>query len=208
MEVREEEGEEGELRDLETGRVRGHHARGRPEVEVGDGAAQELPAAVQVAQNDGHRDGCRARGNRAPPRGSNRASQPSPSAFGDVVADGERGAGGEREEERHGQVVGHSRRNARCANDRRHHELTVVVVVQGAAGKPRVQRRHGGGAEDGVQVREVHGLFAAQVGVPQVGVCGAHEHEGQERCEEEGLLRQAGVASAGAQSSAGSRGER
>ena len=190
MEVREEEGEEGELRDLEAGRVRRHHARGRPEVEVGDGATQELSAAVQVAQNDGHRHGCRARGNRAPPWGSNRAAQPPACALGDVVAQGERRACGEREEERHSKVVGHSRRNARRADHRRHHELTVVVVVQSAAGKPRVQRRHRGGPENRVQVGEVHGLLAAQVGVPQVRVCGAHEHECQERDEEEGLLRQ------------------
>ena len=189
VQVGEEEGEEGELRDLETGRVRRHHARGRPEVEVGDSAAHKLPTAVQVAQDDGHRNGSAARGNGGPSWGANRAEQPSPSAFRDGVPDGEGSAGGQGKEEGHGKVVGRRRRNARYANDRRHHELTVGVVVQGATGKPRVKRRHGGGTENGVQVREVHGLFAAQVRVPQVRVCGAHEHEGQERCEEEGLLR-------------------
>ena len=62
-----------------------------------------------------------------------------------------------------------------------------IVVVEIAAGEPRIIRRHMDGSQYGVQVRHVHRLLAAPVRMPKVGVRHSDSYERQERYQEQRL---------------------
>ena len=115
---------------------------------------------------------------------------------GEVVDDGVGRASGQGEEEGDGEVECDSWVDSRGPDEGSHHELAPVVVVDVAAGEPRIVGRHVARLQDGVEVGHVHGLLAAQVGVPQVGIGHADEDEGEEGGEEDGLARQQGPPSA------------
>ncbi len=100
-----------------------------------------------------------------------------------IPTDGERARRHQREQRRHDQVVRDGRRNAQQLDRNADHHETIVVVVDVAAGEPRIVRRERGALEYRGQVCQVHRLFTAAERVPQVRVGHADQ---QERDEEDG----------------------
>ncbi len=81
---------------------------------------------------------------------------------------------------RHGEVKGHGRTNPGQPGHDRHEELSIVIIVQIAAGKVGVIGRKIRAAQAGIEVGNVHQLFAALPRLPQVGVEDANADKGKE----------------------------
>ena len=71
------------------------------------------------------------------------------------------------------QVVRKGRDDAEQFGQQPDDDETVVVVIDVAAGQPRIIGREGRALEDRVEVREIHRLLAALPGMPQIGVAPA-----------------------------------
>jgi len=108
----------------------------------------------------------------------------------EVIGDAKGAHGRHGEPGRDDQVVGHGGRDADELDQRPDHDLAKVVIVEIAPGEPRVVGRKLGALDDGVQVGQVHGLFAALPGMPQVGVAPADDPEEAKERQEEDLADQ------------------
>ena len=93
-----------------------------------------------------------------------------------VAASGEDGGRGEREQRRDGDVVALVRAQVAELDEHAHREVAEVVVVEVAAGEPRVLGRERLGAVGGVEERHVHRLL----GQPDVRRVGDEEDGGRE----------------------------
>ena len=159
-----------------------------PRRQAGDGALegfqdafgqfeQEQVDFAQVAQ-DGHEQGAHQRPQNPPVRQF--ALPPGDQVVGD--AKGAQGRHGEPGGD--GQVVGHIGHDADELDQRADHHLAEIVVIQIPPGEPGIVRRKLDALDDGVEIGQVHRLFAAHPGMPQVGVAPAdepkEEKEGQE----------------------------
>ena len=174
-------------------RVRRHHSAASPEVELAEGLASyhildaipDLYRAVQIAQNRHKGDADQAhKYGRPARRGTKNADaivQLSSGRSNEVVDDTVHAADGEREECRHGEVECCRRHNAGHPDEHRREELPPIVVVEVAAAEPRVIRRHNCRPQHRVQIREVHRLLAAAIGMPQVRIRHPHQHERKKR---------------------------
>ena len=192
--VGEEEGEEGELGDAVVA-LGAEHAAAAPEVEgaevlVAEDAAealQELGRTVEVAEHGDKEGGQRAGEDRGGEAGATVLVEAAFDERGEVVDDGEGGGGGQGEEERDDESDRDGGEDAGELGEGGAHEEAEVVVVELAAGEPGVVGRHVRRLQDGVEVGEVHGLFAAEVEVPEVGVPHADGEHASEGDEEEDL---------------------
>ena len=111
-------------------------------------------------------------------------------AGGQRMADREGGAHGKRKEQRHGQVEPYGGPDARQADQDREQELPIVVIVQITLSIVGVRGREIGAAQDRVEVGNVHQLFAAVPGLPQVRVENADADKDQERDSKQDLAHQ------------------
>ena len=89
-----------------------------------------------------------------------------------------------------GQVEGDGGGDAGQLDQQRDQIEAVVIVVDHAAGEVGVQRREIRAAQDGVEKGELHELFAAVPGLPDVGVGDAEGDEEQEGGREQRLAAQ------------------
>ncbi|GBD11104.1 hypothetical protein HRbin23_00755 [bacterium HR23] len=189
VQVCKKEGEERELGDFKARRVGRHQSGGAPKIKGGEGAPvqgcprslEELHRPVQVAHQKGEdRPGAT---HRQPP-----PLQPPP-ASAQGIGDAEGVPHRQGVESGHRQVIGDRRRDGRQTHQGGHQSLTKVVVVHRPARKPRVVGREPSGLDHRVHVSQVHGLFPATVGVPQVGVGHAQKHKSPKGPQEKGLLQ-------------------
>ncbi len=88
---------------------------------------------------------------------------------------------GHAEQHRQGQVIGQGGDDAQQFGQRAHEDEAEVVVVDVAAGVPRVVGREGGGAHDGREIGQVHRLLAAPDNVPHVRVAQPDADHDQEQ---------------------------
>ena len=132
-------------------------------------ARHDLPGAVEVPDH-GHQQG-------REPAAEVRAP-PVPGEQVEAEREGRRGR--EREHVGQGEVEAEPRTDAGQLEHGGDHELAEVVVIERAAGEPRVEGRHGAALEDGVEVRHLHRPLPAPGGVPQIGVGEPHEQEREE----------------------------
>src|SRR6266852_2834678 len=102
----------------------------------------------------------------------------------------ERAREGQREERGDRQVKRCRRGNAGQFYERADEYITVVVIIDVAAGIPGIKRRHIRTAQNGVQKSHLHGFFTAQVDIPQIGIERANPHEEQKCQRKQPLLDQ------------------
>ncbi len=69
-----------------------------------------------------------------------------------------------------GQVEGHRLGDEGQPGQQRGHHVAKVVIADGIAGQPRVERREGGAAADAIEEGELHRLFGGADG----WILGAH----------------------------------
>ena len=148
---------------------------------------------VEVADPDEEDRAERAEGQRRvrpDPPGRHFGSEDQPRH---ATGDAEGGGRDQRRDGGHRQIEGDLDRDTGQFHQHRDEVLPEVVIVDVAIGVPRIERREVDAAEDTVEVRQLHRLLAAPVGVPEVGILQPQkekerprEQENPFRCEDTG----------------------
>ena len=170
-----------ELRDVDDAVV---DSRGGPPVERAGGRAdppERLAHGVEVAGGEQHGDADQPGDHRCPPGWP--IGQPTLPPAGQrdgVVGDGHRSRRGEGGDRGQPELVGDLGQDPQRPRRHGQHEPPCVVVVEHAAGEPRVERRQLRRPGDRREVGHLHRLLAAARRMPEVGVGGAQREHGGE----------------------------
>ena len=155
------------------------------------GRAGEIPGIAddrhlgQIAQQQGQDDGDQTGGGGRPGRRS-RLEEPGTFLTGplrgydQIPGQTEHGQAGHAEQQRQDKVIGDGGHHAEQLGDRSGEHEAIIIVVDVAAGVPRVIGWEGGRAHDGREIGQVHRLLAAPDDIPDIGIAQPDgDHQGK-----------------------------